>query len=82
VIFADQARHVHARRWTSRQSGLSALQDSTAAVLVVADAMHDRASSDVPQLIAAIADELNAIWSTTPVTTVLRQSEPRFTFRM
>ena len=80
VIFADQARRVHARRWTNRQSGLSAVQDSTAAVLIVAEAMHDSASSDMPQVIAAVADGLSAVWSTTPVTTVLSQSAPRFTF--
>lgn len=81
VIFADQAGQVHARRWTNRQSGLSAVQDSTAAVLIVAEAMHDSASSDVPELIAAVADELNAVWSITPVTTVLSQSASRFTFQ-
>jgi DNA/RNA-binding domain of Phe-tRNA-synthetase-like protein len=81
VIFADQAGRVHARRWTNRQSGLSAVQASTAAVLIVAEAMHESASSDVPKLIAALADELNAIWATTPVTTVLGPSAPRFTFR-
>jgi DNA/RNA-binding domain of Phe-tRNA-synthetase-like protein len=81
VIFADQAGQVHARRWTNRQSGLSAVQDPTAAVLIVAEALHDSASSDVPELIAAVADELTAIWSITPVTTVLSQSAPRFTFR-
>jgi DNA/RNA-binding domain of Phe-tRNA-synthetase-like protein len=79
VIFADQAGQVHARRWTNRQSGRSAVQDSTAAVLIVAEAMHDSASSDVPKLIAAVAGELNAIWSTEPVTAVLSQSVPRFT---
>jgi DNA/RNA-binding domain of Phe-tRNA-synthetase-like protein len=80
VIFADEAGQVHARRWTNRQSGRSAVQDSTAAVLIVAEAMHDSASSDVPKLIAAIAGELNAVWSTTPATTVLSQSAPRFSF--
>jgi DNA/RNA-binding domain of Phe-tRNA-synthetase-like protein len=80
VIFADQAGQVHARRWTNRQSGLSAVQDSTAAVLIVAEAMHDSAPSDVPKLIAALAGELNAVWSTAPVTTVLSPSAPRFTF--
>jgi DNA/RNA-binding domain of Phe-tRNA-synthetase-like protein len=80
VIFADQAGQVHARRWTNRQSGLSAVQASTAAVLIVAEAMHDSASSDVPKLVAALADELNAVWSTTPATTVLAPSAPRFTF--
>jgi DNA/RNA-binding domain of Phe-tRNA-synthetase-like protein len=81
VIFADQPGQVHARRWTNRQSGLSAVQAPTAALLIVAEAMHDSASSDVPGLIAAIAGELNAIWSITPTTAVLSQSVPRFAFR-
>ena len=57
VIFVDQAGHVHARRWTNRQSGLSAVQDSTATALIVAEAMHDSAPSDVPELIAAVASQ-------------------------
>jgi DNA/RNA-binding domain of Phe-tRNA-synthetase-like protein len=80
VIFADQAGHVHARRWTNRQSGLSAVQGSTATALIVAEAMHESAPSDVPELIAAVADELKAIWSAVPVTAVLSQADPRFTF--
>ena len=67
MIFADQTGQVHARRRTNRQSGLSAVQASTASALIVAEAMHDSASSDVPGLIAALAEELNAIWSITPV---------------
>jgi DNA/RNA-binding domain of Phe-tRNA-synthetase-like protein len=81
VIFADQARHVHARRWTNRQSGLSAVQAPTAAALIVAEAMHDSAPSDVPRLVAALAEELNSVWSITPGTTVLSRSAPRFTIR-
>ena len=81
VIFADQARRVHARRWTNRQSGLSAVRASTVAALIVAEAMHDSASSDIPELIAAIAGELNALWAITPTTAVLSQSAPRFAFR-
>jgi len=80
VIFADQAGQVHARRWTNRQSGLSAVGPSTATALIVAEAMHGSASSDVPRLIAAIAAELNAIWSITPAAALLSQSAPRFTF--
>jgi DNA/RNA-binding domain of Phe-tRNA-synthetase-like protein len=80
VIFADQAGHVHARRWTNRQSGLSAVQGSTATVLIVAEAMHESASSDVAELIAAVADELKALWPVVPVTAVLSRAEPRFTF--
>jgi len=81
VIFADQAHQVHARRWTNRQSGLSAVGASTTAALIVAEAMHSTAASDVPRLIAAIAGELDAIWSITPAATVLRQASPRFTFQ-
>jgi len=80
VIFADEARQVHARRWTNRQSGLSAVQASTATALIVTEAMHDTASSDVADLIATITSELSAIWSMTPAVTVLSQSAPRFTF--
>jgi DNA/RNA-binding domain of Phe-tRNA-synthetase-like protein len=81
VIFADQAGQVHARRWTNRQSGLSAVQASTATALIVAEAMHNSASSDVPALIAAVAGELTAIWSIAPRAALLSQSAPRFTFR-
>jgi DNA/RNA-binding domain of Phe-tRNA-synthetase-like protein len=81
VIFADEAGQVHARRWTNRQSGLSAVRPSTASVLIVAEALHDAASSDVPELIAAIADNVNALWSITPMTAVLSPAAPRFTFR-
>jgi DNA/RNA-binding domain of Phe-tRNA-synthetase-like protein len=80
VIFADQAGRAHARLWTNRQSGLSAVQNSTTAALIVAEALHDSASSDVPQLTAAVAGELDALWSVAPATAVLSQSSPRFTF--
>jgi DNA/RNA-binding domain of Phe-tRNA-synthetase-like protein len=80
VIFADQARQVHARRWANRQSGLSAVQTSTATVLIVAEAMHSSAGSDVPDLIAAITDQLAAVWAITPATALLSRSSPRATF--
>ena len=80
VIFADAARRVHARRWTNRQSGWSAVQDSTTAALIVAEAMHDSAASDVRELTAAVAGELEAVWSVTPARSVLSPSSPRFTF--
>ncbi len=80
VIFADNAGRAHARRWTNRQSASSAVRDTTTAVLVVAEAMHGSAPADVQRLTAAIADELTAIWSVTPKTTILSQSSPRFEF--
>jgi DNA/RNA-binding domain of Phe-tRNA-synthetase-like protein len=78
VIFADQARQVHARRWTNRQSGLSAVAALTGTTLIVAEAMHAAASGDVPRLIDVVAAELSAIWSVTPVTAVLSAAAPRF----
>ncbi len=78
VIFADGAGYVHARRWTNRQSGLSAVRDNTTAVLVVAEAMHDTADADVRRLTSALAAELSATWSVTPKSAILTQSSPRF----
>ncbi len=80
VIFADSARRAHARRWTNRQSSYSAVRDTTTASLIVAEAMHSSAPTDVKNLIAAIAGELTVIWSVTPKTMILSQSSPRFEF--
>jgi DNA/RNA-binding domain of Phe-tRNA-synthetase-like protein len=78
VIFADRAGRAHARRWTNRQSGRSAVRDSTTAVLIVAEALHDQAAADIPELTATLAAELAAIWSLTPATAVLTPAKPRF----
>jgi DNA/RNA-binding domain of Phe-tRNA-synthetase-like protein len=52
VIFADDAGNVHARRWTNRQSALSAMSPVTTTALIVAEGMHESASADVRALIA------------------------------
>jgi len=80
VIFADNAGRAHARRWTNRQSGYSAVRDTTTAVLIVAEAMHSSASADVRTLTAALAGEINVLWSVTPQTAILSESSPRFEF--
>ncbi len=80
VIFADRAGQAHARRWTSRQSGRSAVRGGTEAVLIVAEALHETAPSDVCELAATLAAEIAAAWSVTPVTAVLTAAEPRVTF--
>lgn len=63
VIFADEARNAHARRWCNRQSGLSAVRRETARVLIVAEAMHATAEADVAALIATLHEELRSIWA-------------------
>lgn len=80
VIFADGAGRAHARRWTNRQSGHSAVRETTTAVLIVAEAMHASARVDMQTLTAAIADELSAIWSVTATSAMPSRSSPRFEF--
>jgi len=78
VIFADQARRAHARRWTNRQSGRSAVRDGTTAVLIVAEALHDGAAADMPELTATLAAEISALWPTSPLTAILTPAQPAF----
>lgn len=80
VIFADAAGQAHARRWTNRQSGLSAVYQETRSVLIVAEALHASANRDVPRLIDALADELASVWSLQSRRGVLSPSSPRFDF--
>jgi DNA/RNA-binding domain of Phe-tRNA-synthetase-like protein len=80
VIFADAAGRAHARRWTNRQSAYSAVRDTTTAVLIVAEALHEAAPADVRGLTAALAGELAAVWPATPRTALLSQAAPQFEF--
>jgi DNA/RNA-binding domain of Phe-tRNA-synthetase-like protein len=80
VVFADGAGRAHARRWTNRQSGQSAVRETTTAALIVAEAMHPSAPADVERLLTALADELTVLWSTPTNPTILGPSTPRFEF--
>ncbi|GAB2907946.1 B3/4 domain-containing protein [Nonomuraea fastidiosa] len=80
VIFADAEGRAHARRWTNRQSGLSAVRDSTSNVLIVAEALHASAPADMDSLVATLTTELNALWPVTPKSAVLTAAEPAFDF--
>src|SRR5829696_5360875 len=53
VIFADDAGHAHARRWTNRQSCRSAIRPETHVVLIVSEAMDDTGQHD-----SALREEL------------------------
>jgi len=79
VVFADRAGQAHARRWTNRQSGRSAVSAATGTVLIVAEALHEQAPSDVPELIKILAAEIARTWPATPQTAVLTPGAPRFT---
>ena len=75
VVFADRIGQAHARRWTNRQSGRSAVSAATRTVLIVAEALHEQAPSDMPELIQALTAEIGAAQ-----TAVLTPASPRFTF--
>ena len=81
VIFADDAGRAHARRWTNRQSGYSAVRPGTSSALIVAEAMHDRGRESIDDLIAAVTTELELAWSVAPASKVLSSRSPRFDFR-
>ncbi|MDG4790640.1 phenylalanine--tRNA ligase beta subunit-related protein [Micromonospora sp. WMMD1102] len=80
VIFADATGRAHARRWTNRQSGYSAVRESTDDILIVVEGLHGSAPVDVPKLTAALADELVALWAVRPTTAILTRDNPRFEF--
>ena len=63
VIFADDAGNAHARRWTNRQSALSAIRPHTTSVLIVSEALHDTAESDVAALRKELEKALGTHWS-------------------
>ena len=79
VIFADRAGQAHARRWTNRQSGRSAVSAATGTVLIVAEALHEDAATGIGDLIGTLTAEIARTWPTTPQTAVLTPEAPRFT---
>ena len=78
MTFADDAGRAHARRWTNRQSALSAIQPSTSRVLIVAEALHDGAAPDVRELIDTLAGELQAIFGVRARCAMLSNEAPTF----
>ncbi|MGZ2428340.1 B3/B4 domain-containing protein [Rhizobium redzepovicii] len=80
VIFADGEDRAHARRWTNRQSGLSAVRQQTRSVLIVAEALHATAGEDIGRLVATLSEALAHHWAVQPKTAMLSLASPRFEF--
>lgn len=68
VIFADDDGRAHARRWTNRQSGWSAVRSTTAQALVVTEALHEMGDEDTAALTSSLAAALSAIWPAAALT--------------
>jgi DNA/RNA-binding domain of Phe-tRNA-synthetase-like protein len=80
VTFADAQDQAHARRWTHRQSGLSAIRDETAAVLIVMEAVHPQAVADAQALRDALATAMSEVWGIAPQRGLLGAAAPIFEF--
>lgn len=64
IIFADESNRAHARRWTNRQSGWSAISAETREALIVAEALHDTGAEDVAALCFGLTEAHGTIWGT------------------
>ncbi|WEX77728.1 phenylalanine--tRNA ligase beta subunit-related protein [Sinorhizobium numidicum] len=80
VIFADQEGRAHARRWTNRQSGYSAVRNETTSVLIVAEALHAGAPTDIKRLTDQLGEAIGTVWAVDPRSAVLDRLAPRFDF--
>jgi DNA/RNA-binding domain of Phe-tRNA-synthetase-like protein len=80
VSFVDAAGRAHARRWTHRQSGLSAVRDSTRDVLVVMEAVHSGGGQHAGELATALAAALHEAWGVEALQARLTASTPAFRF--
>ncbi|MYW21295.1 hypothetical protein GT039_38460 [Streptomyces sp. SID2955] len=80
VTYVDSTNRSHARRWTHRQSGHSAVGTRTGRVLVVAEAMHDGGADTVAAVMKTIEEEVAAHWGVTTATAVLTRETPEFVF--
>ena len=75
IIFADDAGHAHARRWANRQSSHSAVSAQTTRALIIAEALHDDAESDMIRLISELSEALKGIYKTDTKNAFLFESD-------
>lgn len=81
IVFADEDNRLHARRWTNRQSRRSAVSDLTTSLLIVAEAMHETAASDIATLVDTLAGLFSEFSTSVTQTTLLSSEQPRFDFK-
>ncbi len=78
VIFADEARRVHARRWTFRQSRHSTVSAATRRALIVSEGLHATAARDVPALLDTLEAELVSAGFAPARRAILSAAAPRW----
>ncbi|SFB61540.1 B3/B4 domain-containing protein (DNA/RNA-binding domain of Phe-tRNA-synthetase) [Rhizobium sp. NFR07] len=62
VIFADEDARAHARRWTNRQSGWSAVRANTAQAMIVTEALHETGHDDIAALVSLLLVAMPTLW--------------------
>lgn len=80
VILCDAADHAHGRRWTFRQSRRSIVTPETHKVLVICEALHASASTDVPVVIDTLAEGIATLWSPPLCKVILADKSSRAEF--
>lgn len=80
VSFIDSRGEAHARRWTHRQSGVSAVRDATSSVLIVIEGVHPSAREDTSRVAESLARAIESAWKVTVVKGRIDVALPVFAF--
>jgi DNA/RNA-binding domain of Phe-tRNA-synthetase-like protein len=80
VVFADASNRAHARRWTNRQSGFSAVSLSTSSALIVAEALHETAAADVRAVLDTLGPLVTAMAGDGMRTAMMRRAGDQFDY--
>jgi DNA/RNA-binding domain of Phe-tRNA-synthetase-like protein len=80
VSFVDAKGEAHARRWTHRQSGNSAVREATNDVLIVMEGVHAGARDDVDRLAQALGNAIGETWNVKIAQGQLTPAQPVFSF--
>lgn len=62
ITFEDEAARAHARKWSHKQSGLSAMSAETSRAFVIAEAVHQSAGDDLHELQAGMVTAIKRCW--------------------
>jgi len=62
IIYADPQGRAHARRWTHRQSAVSAVREDTRDALIVAECLHAGGADDIARLLDELHAALARLW--------------------
>lgn len=80
IVFADEANHAHSRCWVFRQGAQSVVSKESDTVLVVAEALHERAHEDLEALHERITIRAAELGVSIQKAEMLSQSYRRFEF--